>query len=61
MTCPQCLEDTFIKMVDIVIECPSDTSKIDKAEMRKKEVKIIAANWSKVRYYCRNCGYRIWP
>lgn len=61
MACPQCLEDDLAMWVDVVIQCPIGQTSLSKSAIRKKEIKIILANWDKARYICQNCNYRLWP
>lgn len=55
MMCIQCGSE-MIMQVQLYISCPSDLFlKIRKADLRKKDVQIIGANWDKARFICK-CG-----
>ncbi len=55
--CPQCLENTMETFVDITVCVPFGWSNLSKSGIRKKEVKIVSADWSRARFYCKSCGW----
>lgn len=58
MECPKCGEELYM-MVDVTMCIPSSMeSRLSKENIRKKDVRIYAANWSKAFYYCTNPGCR---
>jgi hypothetical protein len=59
MACPQCLENSLEKFVDVVLCVPGDMAAISKTNIRSKDVKIVSVNWDKTRWYCSNCGWHM--
>jgi len=54
MKCPKC-GNSLEMMVDVTIIIPSEMeSQLSKTNLRRKEVKIYAANWSGASYFCTN-------
>lgn len=63
MKCPKCGSDVEM-MVDLTIICPAEMeSNFSKKNLRKKEVKLYAANWPRASYFCRNnkCRWNMLP
>ena len=61
MKCPKCNSDVEI-MVDVTMLIPAEMeSQLSKTNLRKKEVKIYAANWGRANYFCKNnkCGWNM--
>jgi hypothetical protein len=57
MACPQCLNDTLRKFVEITISIPASMNTITKTDIRSKSVEVLTANWDKARWYCTSCGW----
>lgn len=54
MKCPKCNGNVEM-MVDVTILAPSEMEgQFSKQNLRKKEVKLYAVNWSKAKYFCKN-------
>lgn len=58
--CPGCGQ-RITATVDITLSMPGDIlGQITKANIRRKEVRLLTANWATVRLYCFNCGWTNW-
>lgn len=57
MACPQCLNNTARKFVDVTFDVPEGTRNLSKAAIRKSEVRMVLVDWEKARYYCYECGW----
>lgn len=63
MNCPKCGGNVEM-MVDLTILCPAEMeSHFSKKNLRKKEVKLYAANWGRASYFCMNkdCRWQLTP
>jgi hypothetical protein len=54
MRCPKC-NGKVEMMVDVTMIIPAELeSQLTKTNLRRKDVRIYAANWSKASYFCLN-------
>ena len=54
MKCPRCGSDVEM-MVNLTILCPAEMEgEFSKKNLRKKEVKLYAANWERASFFCKN-------
>jgi hypothetical protein len=61
MKCPKCNGDVEI-MVNVIMLIPGEMEgRLSKTNLRKKEVKLYAANWEQASYFCKNdkCRWRM--
>lgn len=58
--CPHCGQE-ITATVDVTLVIPGKMlGQITKANIRKKEVRLLTANWSSVQLYCFHCGWANW-
>jgi hypothetical protein len=63
MKCPKCNSDVEM-MLDVTMLIPSELEgRLTKKSLRKKDVKLYAANWGRASYFCKNekCQWRLFP
>ena len=54
MNCPECGSPVKM-MVSVIILIPSEMeSQLSKRNLRKKEVQVYAADWSRATYFCKD-------
>ena len=58
--CPRCKKE-LTATVDVTLSMPGRMlGQITKANIRKKEVQLLTANWSTTQLYCFHCGWANW-
>lgn len=57
MKCPKCKRGHLVQHVEVFIECPFETTDLSKRGIKRKDVKIIGANWPLARIFCERCGH----
>jgi len=58
MKCPKCKGDVEM-MVNVTLFIPAEMeSLLSKTNLRKKEVKLYAADWDRAKYFCKDCRWQ---
>ena len=63
MKCPKCNGDVEM-MVNVTMLIPAELeSRLSKTSLRRKDVKLYAANWDRASYFCRDekCRWQMTP
>lgn len=55
MRCPTCKKGCLRVQVDLFLDVPAELMHgLSKAALRRREVRVMGANWPKARTYCDN-------
>ena len=54
--CDRCGKADLLQVVNVQVQAPFGWRNLSKTGIRRREVKILGADWGRVFFYCPACG-----